>query len=511
MRGISIAPRRVGAPFALALPALDGAGLALALVCVGLVSVGLLHFTDPDYWWHLRTGRLIVETGAVPQADPFSFTAAGSDWLAHEWLAEVVIYGLQAAGGYALLTVVFVSMALACLLLAHRMARGLGLAPWPAAGLLFWAGLMTVLFWTVRPVVFSWLLFAVFLYLLLEHRRGPASPAGRRNRLWLLPPLMLLWANLHAGYVIGLALIALYIVASLAERRLWAEARDLRSPALVLVACVLVTVVNPNTYELLLYPLTYVQPGNASLDFINEWQSPDFHSFVFKPLALSIAALAALGAWNRRRDLFLPLLALGFTYLALDSVRHVPLFGLVFLVVMGGLLPERFAWARADGRRPGAPARPLVNWALVLAVVALVGYGLAQAAALQLGAEARRAGAFDYPKAGVEFIRAEYPDARIFNSYRWGGYLINELFPDQKVFIDGRADMYGDAFMTRYVEVLRMKPGWQATLAEYDVDLVIVEVDAPLTERLDAMPEAWRRVFTGPVEVVFVRRDLAQP
>src|SRR3990172_9986676 len=99
MRGISIAPRRVGAPFALALPALDGAGLALALVCVGLVSVGLLHFTDPDYWWHLRTGRLIVETGSLPQADPFSFTAAGSDWLAHEWLAEVVIYRLPAAGG----------------------------------------------------------------------------------------------------------------------------------------------------------------------------------------------------------------------------------------------------------------------------------------------------------------------------------------------------------------------------------------------------------------------------
>src|SRR3990172_10138454 len=107
MRGISIAPRRVGAPFALALPALDGAGLALALVCVGLVSVGLLHFTDPDYWWHLRTGRLIVETGAVPQEDPFSFTAAGNGWLAPEWLADVLIFGPQAGGGWALLTLLF--------------------------------------------------------------------------------------------------------------------------------------------------------------------------------------------------------------------------------------------------------------------------------------------------------------------------------------------------------------------------------------------------------------------
>lgn len=500
MRGISTLPKRAGASLFLALPALDGAGLAVGLTCVGLVSLGLLHFTDPDYWWHLRTGQLIVETGSVPREDPFSFTNAGREWLPHEWLADVLIYGLQWLGGYALLTVLFVAVALTSLLLAHRAAQGLGLAPWPAAGLFFWAALMSGLFWTVRPAVFTWLFFAVFLYVLLEGRRG-----GRR--LWLLPPLMLLWANLHGGYVIGLALLALYIIASLAERRLWGEPRDLRTPALVLAACVLVTVVNPGTYELLLYPLTYVKPGNASLAFISEWQSPDFHSLAFKPLALGIAVLAAVGAWGRPRDLFLPLLGLSFAYLALDSVRHVPLFSIVFVVVMGGVLPQRFARARAKGPSvtARAPVRPLLNWALLVAAAVLAAYGLSQSSWLQLGAGAREAAALDYPKAGAAFIRAEYSGARIFNSYRWGGYLINALYPEQRVFIDGRADMYGDAFMAEYVRVLRLQPGWQATLDAYGVDLVIIERDAPLAERLASMPETWRRAFEGPAEVVFVR------
>ena len=497
MRGISVANAR-RAPFSLALPALDAAGVAVIVIVVLLSFFSFLRSTDPDFWWHLRTGQLIADTGAVPKHDPFSFTAAGEPWVAHEWLSDLLIYGVESAFGYGGNVMLFTVLAAASLLLAHRAALSFGIGRWPAVGLLLWAALMSVLYWTVRPVVFTWLLFALYLNLLLEHRRG-------RNRLWLLPPLMLLWANLHAGYVIGLALVALYLVVSAGERFLMKERRDLKAPALALAACFLITAVNPNTVQLWLYPFIYLRPGNASMSFVTEWQSPDFHEPLYLFLGLAILALVAAGVFGRPRDLLIPGLAIAFTYLALQSSRHQPLFAMVFMVVMAAVVADRWPRLRFDPAKVRTP-RSGLNWLLAASVAVIAAVSIGSSENVQLRATPRTDGEMGYPSAGAAFIRANYPEARMFNAYTWGGYLISELYPEQRVFIDGRVDMYGDDFAREYIGVVRIEPGWQETLDKYGIEVILIASDTPLVELLTATDETWERVFTGPVETIFARR-----
>jgi len=122
----------------------------------------------------------------------------------------------------------------------------------------------------------------------------------------------------------------------------------------------------------------------------------------------------------------------------------------------------------------------------------------------QVHKEANTDGTPSYPVEGTEFIRQRYPEARMFNSYGWGGYLINALYPQQRVFIDGRPDMYGDALVEEYVDVVSIQSGWQDILDKYDVDLVIIERESALATVLRESP-AWRSVFSADVEEVFVR------
>ena len=484
--------------FGLSLPALDVPTLGAALLYVIFFSFGLLHFTDPDYWWHLRTGQLIVESGSVPQYDPFSFTAAGSRWIAHEWLSDVIIYGVESGLGYAGSAILFSLVALGALFVMHRLLLKMGLSPRLALVIVALGGIMSLRYWTVRPQVFTWLLLAVFLYTLYTYHRDG------KGRLWHLPLLMLVWANLHAGYVIGLLLLGLWLAAMVAERVLWHERRDLRGPALVLAASFVATAVNPNGLALLTYPLTYIAPGNASFNLVSEWQSPDFHRPMHLPLALGIIILVAVGVMGSGRNLFRLGLALLFTFLALQSSRHQPVFALMFILVVGDVLCERWAWARRPDRQPpGARGYPALNWSLLAMAVLTALVMLPRQPLAQVYATPNTGGTPPYPVEGADFIRRHYPEARMFNSYLWGGYLINELYPQQRVFIDGRPDMYGDALVEEYVEVVSLQSGWQDILNKYDVDLVIIEKESALATVLRESP-AWRLAFSADVEEVFV-------
>ena len=489
--------RRLG--LGLSLPVLDVRTLGALLVYMIFAAFSLLQFTDPDFWWHLRTGQVIVETGSIPKADPFSFTAAGSRWIAHEWLSDLLIYGTERVVGYWGNVILFAALALAALLVMHRLLLRMGVSPRVALGLVVLGGTMSLPYWTVRPQAFSWLFTAIFLYTLYLRR------IDSRTTLWHLPPLMLLWANLHAGYVIGLVLLGLWLAATAAERVIWRQGHDLRVPALAFVASFAATAVNPNGLALLTYPLTYLAPGNASQRFIAEWQSPDFHSPAHWPLAAGIVALVLVGLRGQGRNMFGLGLAIVFTLMSLISARHQPLFALVLMPVMGDVLREQWRWARQEHAALLAPrGSPAINWSMLAVAALVLTLFVGRSPGLQLRGSPLTTGTFDYPVAGADFIRDSYPQARFFNSYQWGGYLINELYPEQRVFIDGRADMYGDAFMEQYVQVARLKPEWRDVLTEYGVDLVIIEKDSPLAVLLTEV-EDWSLAFLGPVEAVFVR------
>ncbi|MDE3089833.1 MAG: hypothetical protein KGJ80_10685, partial [Chloroflexota bacterium] len=177
--------------------------LFTAILLIGLFTMAVRGIADADFWWHLRTGQLIVETGAVPHVDVFSFTKAGQPWVAHEWLSEVFIYTLYRLGSFPLLIITFA--ALIALAFAFVYVRCDG-KPYVAAFTVLLAALATAPLWDVRPQMITMLVASIFLFGLDTFHRKQDW-----RGIWLLVPLMVLWVNLHSGYVLGLGIIAIYL------------------------------------------------------------------------------------------------------------------------------------------------------------------------------------------------------------------------------------------------------------------------------------------------------------
>ena len=160
----------------------------LGVVFTALCMVPFAKTVDSDFWWHLRTGKLIMQSG-VPRHDPFSWTASGDDWVVHEWLSETIIYGVESTVGYAGNVLLFGIATVAALLLMYALSRRLGVGTTPLVLLSVLAAVVLVRFVTVRPQVFTWFFVAIFVYTLQRHDEGDDV------RLWVLPPLMAVWGK----------------------------------------------------------------------------------------------------------------------------------------------------------------------------------------------------------------------------------------------------------------------------------------------------------------------------
>lgn len=479
-----------------------GRASALAIVAPFLALIGLSFLfgqTDPDYWWHVRTGQLILETGQLPRTDPFSFTSAGGGWVTHEWLTEVIFALVADRFGYVGNVALCALLGAGAALAVWATARARGLGDRAATLIMLWSFAIMLPLTNVRPQMITMLFLALTALVLVRYL------GGATRLIWVLPPLLLLWVNLHGGYVIGLVLLGLTVVGEVAARLFGRPAAELKPLILASIAATLATLINPHGVEALLYPFTYAGTSNASQQFIAEWQSPDFHQGAYLPLAasllLGLLVGYARGPW-RITDL---LWTATLTLMALQSIRHAPLYAIVVLPLLGARLAAVSpGWPAALARwRPALAATlPLVGWiALTIGGGALLFGG---GSALQTAHEPRHAG---YPAEGTAYLRA-HPELRgnLFNTYAWGGYLIDRLYPERRVFIDGRADVHGDALVTQARNTERLAPGWRDTLDQWDIQLVLVAKDGALATALRDDP-AWREILVGEVERLFVRND----
>ncbi len=494
--------------------------LVTAITFLAIFAMAMRVSADTDTWWHLRTGQWIVEHGAVPTTDPFSHTRAGAAWLIPGWVVQVPMYALYTWLGYAglnLFTAVFVILAFVFVYLAcegHPLGRAFTLVLAAAA---------SALYWSARPQIVSFALAAVFAYVLWLYRwRGV-------NRLWVLVPLMALWANAHGGFAIGFIFIGITLAGqalSLAWRWLQRQAapdealqpapgdvggRGLAWLGGIGLACALAVMVNPAGPVMLLYPFKTVSIG-ALQDFIQEWQSPNFHLRQAQPfLWLLFATAAAVIAARRRVNLTDLLLVGGAAYLGFVSARNVALLAIVAPPLLTRHLAQGWdelrarypIWGRRLSGRDSNPHGPAlaVNWA-VLVVVALA--ALAKAA-LALPAAANRAELVKVvPMDAADFVRRMHPAGKLFNSYNFGAYLTWALYPDYPVYVDGRTDLYNDAFLREYVNVLLGRPGYDATLEKYGVNLVLVEANSILGDRLSESVD-WRKAYGDSLAVVYER------
>jgi hypothetical protein len=445
----------------------------LAVLFVGLFAMTARNVTDPDVWWHLKAGEYIAEHKTVPHTDPFSFTRAGQPWVAHEWLTELGMYELQRTTGFGGLIVIFAACLAAAFFLLYLRC---GPAPYIGGVATLCAAWATAPIWGVRPQVLSLLLTSLWLLILERSEQSP-------NLLWWTLPLTLLWVNLHAGFALGLVLSALFLAGEFLEkhtRLVPPHDSHTRTAAFILLLDLLLVPLNPNGLRMFSYPIETLRSA-AMQNYIAEWASPNFHHPEYWPFLLivlvSFITLSISGKPPRPRDLILLLVAL---YASLASIRMIPLFVLIAVP----LITKRLgSWPRRDHPSQRTLSRTPLNATITLAVAIFASVRIAHLIHHQAGAEASQ-----FPTRAVAFLQAHPPTGPIFNHYDWGGYLIWKLYPSIPVFIDGRADLYGQPLLHDFAEGYQFKSSWQQILERWHIQTVIIPPNSALASGLGSAP-----------------------
>jgi hypothetical protein len=478
-------------------------GLSWPLLVAFLSFFGILFnarvgalLSDPDTYWHLAAGRWMLEHGAVPHTDPFSHSMPAAPWTAHEWLSELLLAGLHQAGGWAALTIAtaLVFAATLAYVLRFLLAR---MEPVHALLLTAFAASMLTGHLLARPHVFIWPLLAVWVGTLVNAGEKGSGPP------WLALPIMVLWANLHGSFTLGLALgaaLALDAVLRTSPGQWRAAAWRWATFAGLSIAAVLVT---PAGWHGLWYPIQ-IMNMTVALDVITEWQSPNFH----KPQILELWLLLVLGIACSGR-LRLPwlrlLLVLGLVHLALKHDRHAEVLGLVTPFLIAAPLALQLRATQGTGadaehldrifRAFAAPAKSAAIAATLVVAATLTTMTLQSGRYVPPVATA--------PEAALQAAGHAGAAGPVLNAYNFGGYLIYNRIP---VFIDGRADMYGDALLKRYLDALNLRaPGaLPQLLDDYHIGWTLLEPGTPALALLDRMP-GWKRVHADPVAVVHMR------
>jgi hypothetical protein len=472
----------------------------VAILALGLFTMAARGMADPDAWWHLRTGQLILQNHGLFHSDPFSFTRFGQPWINHEWLSDVLLFGIYRIVGIGGLIVTFAAVVAASFLLVYVRSAG---RPYLAALMTLWGAVASASTWGVRPQMFSLLLAGMFLLLLEASEHRP-------KLLWWTAPLMLLWANLHAGYPIGLGFVGLFLAGEALEAAIRPEpwqnfAPRLKRLAVAFAVCMALVALNPYGWRIYLYPFETLHSA-AMQRFIQEWFSPNFHDPASLPLLLMLLTLIAGAAFSPRRLRPRNLLLLLVTIpAALRSLRHIPILMLVLVPVVAELVE---AWQQESGAtrllRKSLASQSLrtlvINFVVLFSFAVFAVLRVQHVLSHQGEVEAR-----NFPITAVAFLEREHPPEPIMNHYNWGGYFIWKLYPQYRVFMDGRADVYGDTFMTDFGACYYLNDNWKKTLERWSIRTIVLPPDAPLITALKASPQ-WREIFADSQTVILTKR-----
>ena len=492
-------------------------GALLVVTLLAVATIALSSLTVFDFWWYLASGQRILETRAVPATDPFSYTAEGRPWINHMWATQVLFTLLwERWGRFALIGLKTVTVvATFGVILATMRARGVH--PLLASGVTLLAAWAGAEFWHARPQTFTYLFVAVLIWLL--------RPGWERRPVTLLvvPALVVPWVNLHAGFVmaflvIGIAGLGTALPLLVDPARRSAGWRVVGLTAVLGVTAAAASLLNPFGARAILFPLEVVRSVPFMTSTI-EWFPPNFHHASFRPLELMLLLLFPAFAWGRARLSAADVgLVLVFANLGLTSVRHVPLFAVVAAPPLAAALGAAIAeWRPVDWvrirqavrrRLPSlapaltAPGMPVVAGAvLLLTAVSAHWVGIVQVPTnpLRLDLEESR-----YPERTMAFIRENRLPHQLFSVYAWGGYELWRLYPEYRMFMDGRTHVYGPDVLREFLDVVNVSPRWQVVLDKWQVQTILALRASPLSETLLAQG-GWRLVFTEREAAVFVR------
>lgn len=479
---------------------------------------------DAGIGWHIRTGQLILQTGAVPRADPFSATMGGQPWYAWEWLYDVVVGWLDQIAG--LNAVVFASALVIAttfaLVFRRMMARGAGLIV--AVVMVLLAVFASSIHFLARPHVVSWLFTLAFFEILREFELD-----GRVTRLVWLPMITLVWVNVHGGFLVGLALMGFFFVAAIPQatvgrnRELRASGvRRMKVLAVATAVCGIATFANPYGYRLHEHIYRYLT-DRFLMDHIDEFLSPNFHGAAQKCFAVIILITIAAVAISRRKICVSELLVIAFAvYSGLYAARNIPVASILLVLIIGPRLGAAIRSAVGEGRLSAGGGRLLARFAgfeerMSAQESALRGDWLAVACVLvgvwiclhagKLGAAQVMNASFDakrFPVQAVEWLEHQPARSPVFCPDSWGGYMIYRTYPELKTTVDDRHDLYGSEYFKQYLKIVRVEPGWNEALAETRADWLLLPVQSATATLLRQVP-AWSVVYSDETAVIFQR------
>ncbi len=522
---------------------------------LAIFTMAMRFSIGPDTYWHLRAGDWMLSEGTILKVDPFSLTRLGSEWIYPGWLAQIAMtlsYRIMGFPGLNLLTALAVTATFGFVWMTMREG------PLLRAFVLLFAATASAVYWSARPHIFTFLFTAVTLWALSRFRRK------RTRIIWVIPVLTAVWANTHGGFVlpillIGLEILAISIDVLLPKLRIAIEKRggaakseggsaaepgggeaslgatsereEDRATAVgdandeipaeaarlgnlstgklkvligVGLASVAAIILNPFGLDMLVYPFRTVSISVLQ-DFIQEWQSPNFHQIEVQPFLWLLLMVLFAMAISPKRPTSIELIHIGvFAYLGFLAARNIAIFALVAAPVLSrhlGAIMEDWIPRRVGGKELSSRlTRPLNVLLLVLIAFVAVIKG-----ALPLSRQFNRDTIADQmPSEAVLYLRDKQPEGPLFNSYNWGGYVLWDLYPQYLSFVDGRTDLFDDAILEEYLDVWRGNNGWQKALSKWEIQTVLIETDSPLAREL--LREGWMvvheddqaTVFTGP-------------
>jgi hypothetical protein len=497
--------------------------ILLVTMSGGVLAPRLLG--DASVGWHIRNGEEMLRTHAITRTDSFSVTMAGQAWYAWEWLYDVVIAGIHhSAGlnGVVFFTAVIIALTFA-LTLRLSLRRGADL---PIAALLLALALgASMIHLFARPHVLSWL-FTVIWFQILD---SSESMGGRR--LWYLPALMLLWVNVHGGFVLGFAWLGLYLLSATIryfrcrdedyKRRLAARLRTLGT---VTAVSLLASLINPYGYKLHLHVYQYLS-SRWMMNHIDEFLSPNFHGVAQQCfVAILLLTIVGLAVARNKPRLSQALVLLFATYSGLYASRSLPVSSLLLTLIVAPIWTQALADA---GKNPNLSSRLrglLSRWLSLTSRVGRIELGFrghvwpiaAVMAGVIICAQAGRMGSrqwldahFDaghLPVQAIDVIVKRGVREPIFAPDSWGGYLIYRLYPQNKVFVDDRHDLYGEEFLREYLKAIRLTPDWDVFLKEKKVNWALLPVESSLANML-AETSQWNLVYRDGTAVLLERKD----
>jgi hypothetical protein len=471
------------------------------MIVIPALFVGAI--LDPDFWWHIRIGRWMVENGHLPSTDIFTYTVPSHVWTDHEYLTEMLMWLVYSKTGALGIGLAFGAITYAGFCLMYRQVRrqpfviaGLGLALGAIAGAPIWGPRAQMITFALTCLELYWL-------------QGYLS--GRSRALQFFPLVMALWANLHGGWVIGFVWLGVALVAELVgwawEPANPAHRAHVRLLAIVTAASAVAVLATPHGFNLYLYPFQTVA-SMAQERLIVEWFSPDFHQPYLHPFE-AMVLLLMVGFALKRPTLYDLLLSLVAVALALQSVRNIALFIAATTPVLINTYSE--AWkeiSKARGWKLHLPSQPVFA---VVTAVALIVIALATVAHIATETSPSHQSMLTdttYPVGAADWLAA-HPDVgtRMYNQYGWGGYLAYRFYPqaNRRVFIFGEAALMGDDLLNEYQDVQTLRPDWKSLLDKNGVDYIVYNRGEALANVLASQSD-WTLVYQDTVAVIYVRK-----